>query len=415
MTTLSGREFNLLHGGETFILVTTLADTDVGFQYKIGLNVDTNSENCLYFSEINKTVFTYKYGLENYKYFRQVDIPDGAAVLTAGDGYVANQIILSERKEIWNDNRLCIAAVEQNPLVLKSVVNQTYEICKIAILKDPHVLKDVRDQTDELCLAAIAGDPEAIHDVKDKIIGYHPRAEELWTKAINKDPWLIKHICGCDRVPWVVYPEISATYEMYEIAMSKAGRTLFFVKSIDKEQYVKLCEIALAQDGSALEYVQDIKTMAMPIREKLYTIAVRQNYSEIKNIVPIPDLTVKFINEIVRLAFFQNVDIYSYIKNTEWAHVLSTALLEEIWTSLVEKDGNQLKNAPFKTEKMSLAAVRQNGNSLCHVALQTDEICELAVSNSGLALEYVKTQTEKICRIALSQNRNAAQYIQIKY
>ncbi|AYV81163.1 MAG: hypothetical protein Harvfovirus19_8 [Harvfovirus sp.] len=447
MAILSGAEFNLLHDKESFVIVTTEQDTNVGFQYKIGLNVDPAvplNESSLYFTDINKIVFTVEYGEENYMFFREVKVPDDATVISSNDGYIADKIVLSEKKEIWNDHKLCLVAVNQDRLLLMKVVNQTDEICSLAIKKDPSmlahvrlqtkelcmlaiegnplVLTHVRIQTDELCLFAVERNPGAIHSVKKKIIGRDDNAEKLWKVAIAGDPWLLRYICGeAIDVPKQVYPEISATYEIYEIAVGKAGRTLLCaqrsnVMFTDEKLYAELCKKAVAQDGSALEFVQDIDAMPMSLREELYTLAVKQNYAEIKNIAKIPHLNKIFVNEIVKLGGSLKAEIYWDLKyETEWLPLLSPDLMEEILISLLRVKGNDLMYLPFQTERMCRVAVQQNANALDHVAIQTNEICELAVQKCGLALKFVKNQTERICRLALRQNRNASKYIKIQY
>lgn len=135
----------------------------------------------------------------------------------------------------------------------------------------------------------------------------------------------------------------------------------------------KICELAIRQNGLALQYVEEQT-------EEMCKLAVQQEY-----------LALKYVKcqtyEICRLAVRQNGSMLQY----------------------VALENDPLVDGPYK--EVCKIAVQQNGFALQYVTKQTDEICKLAVQQNGLALQCVEEQTPEICKLAVQQNGSALLHV----
>ena len=68
----------------------------------------------------------------------------------------------------WYDEEYCLKAIEQDPLNLQYIENQTEEICLEAVKQNPWVLQYIENQTEKICLEAIKQNKNAIDFVDIK-------------------------------------------------------------------------------------------------------------------------------------------------------------------------------------------------------------------------------------------------------
>jgi len=216
---LSGKEFNELYKDNTFYKLTNDEENHNGFQFKDGMNVDNilfnPTKKCspggIYFTEYDKIPIWIEYGDNVMYWIRKVVIPDNAQVYIEDYKFKADFMYLGERKSIWDDDELCMLAVQQNGWALQYVKEQTLELCKLAVQQNEYALYYVKKQTPELCELAVQKNGFALEYVKEQ------------------------------------------TPEICKLAVQEIGYALEYVK----EQTPELCMLAVQKDGLALEFVKE--------------------------------------------------------------------------------------------------------------------------------------------------------------
>ena len=239
--TFTGKTFNKKYTGVQFVKLTNIDENHNGYQFKDGLNVDTipfsTQRDCspggIYFCRIDNFVKYLKYGTKTMHFIRFVTIPDDAKVFQEHDKYKSDKIILSERYNIFENEKICLEAVKQNSGVLKYIEHQTPEMCLIAVQKDGHALQYVKEQTHDLCLIAIRQNSGALEYVKDQ-------TSELCLIAVRKNGYNLEFVKN-------------QTPEICLAAVKQKGCALQYVK--DQDQTHDLCLIAVQQNSAALLYV----------------------------------------------------------------------------------------------------------------------------------------------------------------
>jgi len=165
-----------------------------GFEYKIGLNVDTNPfgywSKGLYFCDQSKCHLHWKdYGTR----LALIEIPDDAKVFAEASKFRTDKLIINEiidfddvSDAFWinmirNDKvgtvlkyvayqteELCELAVQYDPMALQYVVNQTENVCGIAVQKDGRALVHVVNQNTDICQLAVQENGSALQYVIDQ-------------------------------------------------------------------------------------------------------------------------------------------------------------------------------------------------------------------------------------------------------
>ena len=166
-------------------------------------------------------------------------------------------------------------------------------------------------------------------------------------------------------------------FEGAVIALSKGGLSLEYIMianfSFTVEEFQKLYEIAIRQNGQALEFVP--KIMRTP---ELCKLAV-ENTGRAMWQVPLEYRT----QELMKIAVGT---VGKAIKTNVIVH-------DELYEIAVKKDGMALKYIPEdrKTRKICKLAVENNGSALEFVPdhMKDLKLCELAVQESAHAIEWL--------------------------
>ena len=138
--------------------------------------------------------------------------------------------------------------------------------------------------------------------------------------------------------------------DMCKDILKECGAALQYIKN----QTVELCEIAVLQNGSALEYVnKEFKTY------RICKMAVCQNRHALQYVDP--ELQTEKICEI---ALLQKEDVFEHIHK--------------------------------KSLKLCEIAILQKGSIIDLIDDQTAHLCELAVYKDGNAIQYIKNITPTI-------------------
>jgi hypothetical protein len=165
--------------------------------------------------------------------------------------------------------------------------------------------------------------------------------------------------------------------------------------------YTKLCEIAVSQNGLALEWVpEELRT------PDLCEIAVSQDGDALWHVPK--ELRGPEIHKAA-------------VSQDPWAVELVPKELRtpEICEIAVSQDPWALRWVPEELpeyEKICKIALSQDGMALELVPKELPEyakLCEIAVSQNGLALQYVpeELRTPSLCKIAVSQDGNALWHV----
>jgi len=187
-STKSGKDFKELYSYTKFYKITNKNECHHNFQYKDGLNEDTQKFNpvgeCksggLYFTELYNIPYWTLHGL----YIREVEILDDSLVYIEYNKFKTNKFYLKEKILLndfnkWHDFGFCYDAykinrynmlyikskdfitcmVQQIGLVLQDVPLelQTYELCKLAVKSNGLSIRFVPEKfkTYELCKLAV--------------------------------------------------------------------------------------------------------------------------------------------------------------------------------------------------------------------------------------------------------------------
>jgi hypothetical protein len=239
---LSGSEFNKAYPTTVFVKLTNETELHNGFQFTTGLNIDTQKFNpigeCsaggLYFCEYDKFPMWIEYNGTICVNYREVKIPDDAQVYIETNKFKADKFILSEGREIWNDEKLCVHALEKDPYTLSYIKNQTDELCLIAVTGKGYTLRFVINQTEELCKNAVKQQGNVLYYVKNQ-------TEDICKMAVMQNGYALIHVKD-------------KTDEIYRLAVQQNGNVLEY---IDVEQQTdEICKIAIEQNYQAKQYVK---------------------------------------------------------------------------------------------------------------------------------------------------------------
>lgn len=282
----SGKKFNELTKGINFVKLTGESEIHNKVQYKTGLNKDRvkfnpilYGEGGLYFCDIKNFP---KFIPCEYKHcvnMRRVLIPDDARIYVDYEIFKADMFILSEPIKIFDDYKLCVAAVEHDGYFLAYVKNQTLDLCIKAINNNPLALKYVKVQTEEMCMNAVKNCELALQYVRDQTpeiciesVRYNgfmlqyvkEQTQQICIEAVRNNGCALEYvkdqtieICieavknNCHALKYVKKQTPEICFE----AVKKYGYALKYVIN----QTPELCEIACKNDATAIQYVKTIK------------------------------------------------------------------------------------------------------------------------------------------------------------
>lgn len=263
------------------------------FQYKQGLNIDTNkfstkkcSKGGLYFTTKSNIFKFINFG-DNYC---EIMIPDDATCSIEDYKIKANKIIIMSFIKIneldeWYNDVFCEQALKQNGKVIEYVKNQTKNMWKLAIEQNAESIKYIPNKTNEIYEFLAQQTGSIIKYIPDKLL-----TERICELAVQQDGFSIIYI-----------PKEMRTQKIYELAVQQSANALYFVpqKFLTKE----ICESAIRQNPYMLCNVP-IKLQT----ETMYELAVKQNGRALY-CVPVEMRTEKICN----LAIQQNIFAYKYI------------------------------------------------------------------------------------------------------
>ena len=236
------------------------------------------------------------------------------------------------------------------------------------------------------------------------------RTPELCELAVKQNGLALEYV-----------PENIINKELCEIAVQKDGRSLEFIP--EKLRTPELCELAVKQDGSSLRFIQQKQRTI-----ELCQIAIASNGSSLQYV---PEKLIT--KELCELAVKQNgasLNVVSYFLRTK--ELCEMAVKQSIYAIMsvpeklktlelcemaVKQDKDAFKYIPnkYKTPQLCEVVVKQNSDFLRFVPkeLRTPELCELAIKQDGLALEYVPDEYKipELCEVALQKNKNSIYFI----
>lgn len=369
---LGGDKFNQIYKDRRFIVITDELDKFGEIKLVDGLNIDKtqftpykDAPGGFHFVEQSKV---YEWITIDHMYIRDVYIPSNATVYVNGDYFKSNMIVVENKRQISEDEQLCITILKSFVVFDSTGIKSKSEIYMNAIEKDGCSLKYIHDQTENLCKDAVSQNGFALKYVKEQ-------TEELCMYAIKQNPLAIQFMK-------------EQTTELAIYAVFKNAKTIMYIQNQQEE----ICMIAVTQDPLTIKYIKNQTP-------SLCEIAVTQNGLVIEHI------RNKSI-EICRLAVKQNGFALEYIPNQT----------EEICKMAVSQTGLALKfvNDNLQSQSINLIAIEQNSLAFQFVKNKTEDVCNAALKRDGKLLRFIENQTETMCREAVKQNGLALKYVIIE-
>ena len=247
-----------------------------GFQYKLGLYIDTKEFNpsCsyesggLYFTDKDNIGTYLKYGI----YIAEITIPDDAKVykdplnnVWKADKIFINKYCSFEEWNGWNEKSYILALDNNCNSIWIPEEYKIKKLCLLAIEQNYYALQHVPEKfiTKELCELVIKKDNQALDDrISKQELDYtieNFKIKEFYLRIIKNHYYAIQ---------WI--PEKYKIKELYETSIKCNGYTLRYVPEEFKTK--ELCLIAVNQNGLVLEFVPE-----KFITVELYLLAVKNN------------------------------------------------------------------------------------------------------------------------------------------
>ena len=242
---MSGKMFNSLGMGRSFVKLTNQFENHNGMQFQTGLNVDPIPFNpkgkCqpggIYFCDLYAIPIWLNYNSNPMVFVRSVTIPDDALIYIEKFKYKTDKMILGERVKIgdldvWEDDRYCKRAVI-NGLALKYVINQTPKICFEAVKQNGLALQYVKKQTDDVCFEAVKQNGLALQYVRKQ-------TPYICLQAVKQNGLALQYVN-------------EQTLDICLEAVKQNGLALQYVN----EQTHEICEQAFKQNYRVYQYIQE--------------------------------------------------------------------------------------------------------------------------------------------------------------
>jgi hypothetical protein len=207
-TEYTGEQFNKIVNENNLILVKVLNDEENNFQYKDGLNIDTNEFNpngeCekggLYFTDYIYFINFYIYKI-NDRIIRIIEIPNDARVYVDNEKYKADKIILNEKfkkiekfyEKYVNNKEIFLKIVKTNGYALTYISEnfKDYAICLEAVKNKGFALNYVSENLKDydICFEAVKKNGESLAFVSKNIINY-----DICLKAVKNNGNALKWV-----------------------------------------------------------------------------------------------------------------------------------------------------------------------------------------------------------------------------
>src|SRR5579872_275343 len=245
----SGKEFNNIFSGISFVKLTNESEVHRGFHFEDGLNVDTVlfnpisscSAGGIYFIEENNIINWVYYDavVGTMIYVRKVTIPDDARVYIEDDKFKTDKLILGPKSCI--DKTIYSHSVESNVCVFKFLSNNVKDknVCMKAVEGSytslNYVPAELRDKN--ICSHAVKNHGLSLQFVPEHIID-----EEMCMNAVKEHAGALQYV-----------PRTLMNKEICVWAVAMNGDLLRFVPySINDKE---ICLEAVRNRGCALKYV----------------------------------------------------------------------------------------------------------------------------------------------------------------
>lgn len=253
--TMTGKVFNeSFDSSDTnFIKLTNATEIHRGFQFRDGLNIDTNINGSHSLGICNEGIhFTTEVYAHNWivyndetgimRYMRKVTIPDDAIVFIGDKKLKTNKIILAPREIISKEIYMRIAKEYQYLLLYlpEDIIDK--EICMEAVKRFCFALQYVPNhlKDKEMCMESVKKLGYMINDTPVNIID-----KELCLAAVKNNGNSLQHI-----------PISLQDEDIYMVAVKEVGYALQYVPLSLRNK--EICSAAIKQNPTAIIFVPDI-------------------------------------------------------------------------------------------------------------------------------------------------------------
>lgn len=428
-----------------------------GFQFKTGLNKDTNAFNPhgerqsggLYFfpeSQLRR----YRDCIQDVKWIREVLFTDTADGGTAKDAQIyveddlkmkADKFVLGERRAFDNNpedfmdktNPLVIAElIKSDPSMLLTIagnekmteawmtaigrdeslyesapasIRENEDVCVRLVEGSRDTLRRVAKQTVRICLAAVKHDGQALFWVRKEF-----RTAEVIAAAVAEDAdalwYLDPEQVTEELLLRGVNTNASAVLRMFPNA-SEAVKLKAIGANWEAYRFVRnptaeFTEKAVRVSGRVMKYVPREQQT-----KKLWLLAVEKSEGAI-GYLNADVLTGDEFEEVGRAVVSRNPRVVRDISRLQRKSMIIAALERSpsMITDVLER--GLCKKAGMKEEEAILAAVRKDGGVVRHLkdSQRTEEVCIAAIEENVAVLGYLPTslRTKKVCEVALKKD-----------
>ena len=168
-------------------------------------------------------------------YIWDVELPTDAKMVQVSDTcYKTDQIIIRNRREIWQSPLYCAQILRTFGFLLEYVDPRlkTIDLCSIAVAQNGFALRFVPLEiiSDKLCWIAITHDPRTLSVVPSRFV-----TKEMCEKAVKSSAMCLKFV-----------PDGLLTEELCMVAVSQFGAALQYVPIELRTK--EICQVAFAND-----------------------------------------------------------------------------------------------------------------------------------------------------------------------
>lgn len=187
---ITGKQFNEQNKNIQLVTVTDSEDMQCGVKYAEWVNEKPQG---LFFCRYDDFPFMV-YNLNNpMVHMWDVEIPDDANVDATNKKIKCTKFVLSNKRNIWDEDNNCLRAVKFDGLLLHFIEKQNNEICIEAIKENSKALGFVNDQNDKVYTVLLESDGLNIQHVIKQTL-------ELCETAVKQNIEALKYMDQTDEV-----------------------------------------------------------------------------------------------------------------------------------------------------------------------------------------------------------------------
>ena len=90
------------------------------------------------------------------EYIWDVEVPSDATIIESGAVIFCNKFILSNKRLLCKDEKVCMRTIEANPWFIQWIKKPTPKMCALAVKCNGFTLRFIKKQTEDMCIDAVS-------------------------------------------------------------------------------------------------------------------------------------------------------------------------------------------------------------------------------------------------------------------